>query len=245
MLHSTKGIVIKTVKYGETSLIVAVYTELFGLQSYLVNGVRTSTKKGPGKANLLQPGALLDMVVYHNELKHLQRIKEFKWAYLYQHIFSDIRKNAVALFMIELLQKSIKQPEQNEDLFHFIEDSFIYLDEGSDAVTANFTLYFAIHLASVLGLKLNDNYSKEKNVLDLREAMFEKENPEHPYYINEPLSLHISQLLKVMQPQELTGISLNRETRRSLLNAMEHFYALHVTDFGSMKTLPVLKEIME
>ncbi|HEV9036666.1 MAG TPA: recombination protein O N-terminal domain-containing protein, partial [Puia sp.] len=77
-LHKTKGIVLRTVKYGETSLIVTIFTELFGAQSYLINGVRTSSRKGPGKANLFQPAAILDLVVYHNELKHLQRIREFK-----------------------------------------------------------------------------------------------------------------------------------------------------------------------
>ncbi|MBS1655487.1 MAG: recombination protein O N-terminal domain-containing protein, partial [Bacteroidetes bacterium] len=63
-LHKTKGIVLRTVKYGETSVIVTIYTELFGIQSYLVNGVRVSSKKGSGKANLFQPSAILDMVVY-------------------------------------------------------------------------------------------------------------------------------------------------------------------------------------
>ena len=123
-LHKTKGIVLRTVKYGETSVIVTVFTEFFGVQSYLVNGVRTSTKKGSGKANLFQPAAILDLVVYHNELKHLNRIKEFKWGFLYQHILSDVQKNAVALFMVELLTKCLKQPEPNPDLFQFTEDCF-------------------------------------------------------------------------------------------------------------------------
>jgi DNA repair protein RecO (recombination protein O) len=73
----TKGIVLKTVKYGETSVIVTAFTELFGTQTYLQNGVRTSNKKGQGKANLFQPGAILDLIVYHNELKNIQRIKEY------------------------------------------------------------------------------------------------------------------------------------------------------------------------
>src|ERR1044071_7664870 len=96
-LHKTKGIVLRSVKYGESSLIITIFTELFGVQSYLVNGVRASTKKGSGKANLFQPAAILDLIVYHNELRNLQRIREFKWDHLYQHIFSDIRKNAVAV----------------------------------------------------------------------------------------------------------------------------------------------------
>ncbi|MBL7720826.1 MAG: recombination protein O N-terminal domain-containing protein, partial [Chitinophagaceae bacterium] len=66
-LHKTKGIVLRTVKYGETSVIVTLFTELFGIQSYLVNGVRASSKKGTGKANMFQPAAILDLVVYHNE----------------------------------------------------------------------------------------------------------------------------------------------------------------------------------
>src|SRR4029078_3709681 len=161
-LHKTKGIVLRTVKYGETSLIVTMFTELFGLQSYLVNGVRTSSKKGSGKANLFQPAAILDLVVYHNDLKNLQRIKDFKWEYLYKNIFSDIRKNAVALFMVELLTKSLKQPEPNPDLFYFVEDSFLHLDESSETVTANFALFFALHLAVFFGFRVHDEYS-EKN----------------------------------------------------------------------------------
>src|SRR5580698_284754 len=144
MVYKTKGIVLRTVKYGETSIIVSVFTELFGIQSYLVNGVRVSSKKGPGKANLFQPAAILDFIVYHNELKNLQRLREFKWEYLYQHLFFDVLKNSVALFMVELLQKCLKQPEPNPDLFHFAEDAFICLDESEESVVANFALFFAL-----------------------------------------------------------------------------------------------------
>jgi|SRR5580704_13935971 DNA repair protein RecO (recombination protein O) len=141
MEYKTNGIVLRTVKYGETSLIVSMYTELFGIQSYLINGVRISSKKGPGKANLFQPAALLELVVYHQEIKNLQRIKEFKWGYLYKHLFFNVTKNLVALFMVELLQKCLKQPEANTDLYHFMEDAFIYLDESGDSVVANYPLF--------------------------------------------------------------------------------------------------------
>src|SRR5215216_6467531 len=141
MLHKTKGIVLRTIKYGETSLVVTMFTELFGLQSYLVNGVRTPNKKGTARANLFQPAAILDLIAYRNEFKNLQRLKEFKWGFLYQHILSDVRKNAVALFMVELLSKCLKQPEANAELFYFVEDALHHLDEASDTVTANFPLF--------------------------------------------------------------------------------------------------------
>ena len=243
-LHKTKGIVLRTVKYGETSIIVTIFTELFGVQSYLVNGVRTSTKKGTGKANLFQPSAILDLVVYHNELKHLNRIKEFKWAVIYQHVLSDVPKNAVALFMVELLTKCLKQPEGNPDLFHFTEDAFLHLDESSETVTANFPLYFALHLPVFFGFRINDNYSEKNSFLDLQEGSFVQEQPSHPYFIEDKQAAITSQLLKTQRPEELEEIRLNHDFRRNLLYAYEKYYVLHIQDFGTMKTLPVLREIL-
>jgi DNA repair protein RecO (recombination protein O) len=243
-LHKTKGIVLRTVKYGETSVIVTIYTELFGIQSYIVNGVRVSSKKGSGKANLFQPGAILDLVAYHNELHHLQRLREFKWSYLYQHIFFDIVKNAVILFMVELLSKTLKQPESNPELFYFIEDAFTHLDKADIQVVGNYPLFFALHLASFYGFRFSDRYSDQTTFLDLQEGEFVHEHPVHPYFLGPPYSYITSQLLKAMQPHELTQIKLNQETRRILLQAYQTYYALHIQDFGVMKTLPVLQEIL-
>lgn len=244
MIHKTKGIVLRTVKYGETSVIVSIYTELFGIQSYIVNGVRKSSKKGHGRANLFQPSSMLDLVVYQNDLHNLQRLKEFKWGYLYETVMFDIKKNSVALFMVELLQKTIKQPEPNAELFYFIEDSFIHLDKGSDAVVANFPLFFALHLTFFFGFRISDNYSTATSLLDLQEGNFISGHPPHNYYLEGQLSYITSQLLKVRQPHELEQLHLNGEMRRALLKAYQDFYALHIADFGSMRSIPVLQEIL-
>ena len=242
--HKTKGIVLRTVKYGETSLIATIFTELFGVQSYIVSGVRTSTKKGTGKANLFQPTAILDLVVYHNELKHLNRIKEFKWHYLYRHILSDVPKNSVALFMIELLAKCLKQPEPNPELSEFVEDAFIHLDESSDAVMANFPLFFALHLPAFFGFRISDDHSNETPILDLQEGTYVAEKPDHLHFLEGKQAEVSSELLKMMQPQELEQIKLNHEFRRQLLFAYESYYRLHIQDFGTMKTLPVLGAVL-
>ena len=243
-LHKTKGIVLRTVKYGETSLVVTIFTELFGVQSYLVNGVRASSKKGSGKANLFQPTAILDLVVYHNELKHLNRIKEFRWHYLYQHIFSDVPKNAVALFMIELLTKCLKQPEANPELFEFCEDAFIHLDESKGSVMANFPLFFALHLPVFFGFRISDEYSGKNSIVDLQEGMFVEERPNHLHFLEGKQAEITSDLLKMMRPEELGQLKLNHDFRRELLFAYETYYRLHIQDFGTMKTLPVLREVL-
>ena len=243
-LHKTKGIVLRTVKYGETSIIVTMFTELFGVQSYLVNGVRTSGKKGTGKASLFQPAAILDLVVYHNELKHLNRIKEFKWSFIYQHIFSNVPKNAVALFMVELLTKCLKEPEGNPELFQFTEDIFMKLDESNGAVMANLPLFFALHLPFHFGFRITDNFNEENAYLDLQEGNFVPEQPPHPHFLEHKQAAVTALLLKVMQPEELDDIKLNHDFRRNLLYVYETYYALHITDFGTMKSLPVLREIL-
>jgi DNA repair protein RecO (recombination protein O) len=243
-LHDTRGIVLRTVKYGETSVIVTIFTELFGVQSYLINGVRTSTKKGTGKASLFQPSAILDLIVYHNELKQLQRIKEFRWDRLYQHILSDVKKNAVALFMVELLTRCLKQPEGYPDLFHFAEDAFMQLDQSSETITANFPLYFALHLPVFFGFRINDNYSEKNCFLDLQEGNFTEQRPSHTYFLEGKQAAITSQLLKTQRPEELEEIKLNHDFRRNLLFVYEKYYALHIQDFGTLRTLPVLKEIL-
>lgn len=242
--HKTKGIVLRTVKYGETSLIATIFTELFGVQSYIVSGVRTSTKKGSGKANLFQPTAILDLVVYHNELKHLNRIKEFRWHYLYQHIFSDVPKNSVALFMIELFTKCLKQPEPNPELFEFVEDAFIHLDESGDAVMANFPLFFALHLPAFFGFRISDHHSDHKPILDLQEGTYIAEKPDHLHFLEGKQAEVTSELLKMMQPEELGQLKLNHDFRRQLLFAYETYYRLHIQDFGTLKTLPVLGAVL-
>lgn len=244
MLAKTKGIVLRSVKYGETSLVVTMFTETFGLQSYLVNGVRTVSKKGSAKASFFQPASILELVAYHTEFNKLQRLREYKWDFLYQHVLSDIHKNAVALFMVELLGKCLKQPEPAPDLFYFAEDALRHLDGASPAVTANFPLFFALHLAVFFGFRITDEFSAEKQYLDLQEGQFLEAQPPHQYYFVDREAAAVSEILKMMQPAELEQVPLNREMRRRILHGLEQYYAFHLPEFGALRTLPVLREIM-
>ena len=210
----------------------------------MVNGVRMATKRSSPKASMFQPASILDMVVYHNETNNLQRIREFKWAHLYQHIYSDVPKNAVSLFMMELLNKCLKEPEPNADLFYFIEDALLHLDNASLTVTANFPLFFALHLAVFFGFRISDEFSDEHPYLDLQEGVFVSGQPEHSNYLEDKSAEVTSYILKVMNPAELEDLQLNQEFRRRLLSAYEQYYALHISEFGSLKTLPVLREMM-
>lgn len=247
-IHKTKGIVLRNVKYGETSLIVAAYTELFGLQSYLLNGIRTTSKKGANKAAFFQPGAILDMEVYHNEFKQLNRVKEYRWSYMYQNVFTDVLKNGVAAYMIELLSKCLHQPESNYGLFGFMEDCLLLLDSCTDKVMANFPVFFATHLTAFFGFSPRsatpEVLQSDRMLFDIEEGCFTTETVFHSRYLERKSALVLAELLQTRHPHELAEINANAQIRRQILDAMEYYYSLHLQNFGKMKTLPVLKELM-
>lgn len=241
MIHKTNGIVLRTVKYGETSVIAKIFTEIFGIQSYIVNGVRTKSKTS--KAHYFQPSCILDLEVYHSDLKNLQRIKEMRWSYLYQYVLNDVVKNAVALFIVELLYKCLKEPEQNILLFEFCENTLVALDQQGHDVAANLPLYFSVQLPNFFGFRLQDNYSVSQNIFDPVEGKFTK-NEEGQLQIKEDAAYYISSLIKIKNPGEVNAIKLNRQQRRTIFAEMMLFYNHHFPDFGAMNTLAMMQEIL-
>ena len=247
MTHKTKGIVLRTVKYGETSVVATIYTQKFGTQTYMVNGVRSGTKKNGAQA-MMQPSSLLDMEVYHSELKGMQRIKEFSRSEIFMQLTGNVIRNSIALFVVEMMLKTLQQPEQNEDLFHFCEDCLVFLDKCEMTHTAAFPLFFLLQLPQFLGFSIHNPDSSLKPdqplYLDLKEGLFVSHQPAHDYFLDQMLTHHTIELLKVIHPSALTEIKLDHNERRKLLQAYLQYYSLHISDFGTMKTVKVLQEVL-
>ena len=242
-MFKTSAIILRTVKYGETSLVVSAFTELFGLQTYMVNGVRTSKKTG-FKASLYQPASVVEMEVYHNERNSMQRIREINRTHVFKNILTEVVKNSVALFLMELLYKLLKQPEQNTDLFYFCEDSLLQLDEAPPHVTANMPLFLSLHISHFFGFKIDDNYNEHYPFLDLQEGNFTNTRPHHNNFMEGENAALTAELLKIMVPSELDDIKMNHFKRRELLAKYMEYYSLHMHDFGTMKTLQVMQEVL-
>jgi DNA repair protein RecO (recombination protein O) len=242
-VFKTSAIILKTTKYGETSLVVTAFTELFGVQTYMVNGVRTSKKSGL-KASLYQPASVVEMEVYHNEKNTLHRIRECNRKHVFMNLLTDVVKNSIAVFMMELMYKLLKQPEPNADLFYFCEDALVQLDEAPANIAANLPLFFTLHLCNFFGFKIDDNYSEENCFLDLQEGNFIRERPHHTHFLSGENALLSSELLRIMVPNELSQLKMNKLKRRELLAKYMDYYSLHIHDFGVMKTLMVMQEVL-
>ena len=161
MLQQTQGIVFKTFKYSETSLIVRIYTEKLGMQSYMVNRVRH--KQAKIKPALLQSLSILDMEVYHRQNKKIQRIKELKLAYIFSAIPFDTVRSSIALFITEILYKTVKEEEANAVQFEFLLSFIQYLDLTKLPI-GNLHLWFMLHWSAFLGFLPQNNFGTNKNV---------------------------------------------------------------------------------
>ena len=244
MLHNTKGIVLRVTKYGDTSLIMTAYTELFGLQQYIVKGVRVTSKKGANKGVFYQPAAILQMEVYHSPMKQLQMIKDVNWDFVYQNIYSDVLRNAVATYIVEVLQQTM-QPEPHPELFYLIEDTFKQLDKGGPHLVGNLPIYFLIHLSQTMGFGLQGKYSISTPVLDVREGQFVANTPTHPYFLEGAEAQNASTFLQVQFYNDLDTIVLSGAQRKKILELFQLSLSWHYKKFSEIKSLPILQEVLK
>ncbi|MCS6820780.1 MAG: DNA repair protein RecO [Microscillaceae bacterium] len=234
MLAKTRGIVLNYIKYSETSIIAKIYTQNFGMQTYIVNGVRTHNKKQSQKISLFQPLTLVDLVVYYYpDTNRMSRIKEIKCYHVFEQISTQYPKMAIAFFMAEVLYKVLKEEEPNEGLFNFLQASIFFLD-SSQANTTTFHLHFLCKLTYFLGFEPQS----AQDVLD-----------ELGQYRKNPLPEEIQQELLegidffISQDFEHGAIPFSANTRKRLTNTLLDFYNLHVATFYPIKSLEVFREI--
>ena len=220
MLSKTRGIVFRFTRYGDTSIIVTIFTQAYGLQSYLVNGVRS--KSGKGQISLYQPLTLLDLVVYHRENANLMRIKEVRCLHAYQHIHQDINKTTIALFLNEILNKAVKDQSNAEAIFDFLMRSFITLDQLDDV--ENFHLQFLIQLSRHLGFGAHD-------VQEVLEGL--RISPEEDEALRQLLVCSYD-----------TPPLMSYDSRRNILEVLVTFYHRHIGHMGEIRSVDVLKEIL-
>ncbi|QJD95702.1 DNA repair protein RecO [Mucilaginibacter robiniae] len=240
MLHKTRGIVFKVTDYGETSVVVQIFTEKFGLQSYIINGVKRP--KAKISRSMLQPLALLDLIVYYKNTGAVQRISELKNAPLLQHLPYDIVKSSIALFLNEILYKAIKQQTADEQLFEYIFRGIELLDNLTVGL-ANFHLLFLLGLTRYLGFYPDASQSADADYFDMRNGVFVRYKPESSLYLSPPHTQNFHQLL-TYGFEQLGDIKLSHDERKYLITRLLEYFALHVEGFGNIRSQEVLEEVL-
>ncbi len=241
MLVKTQGIVLKSVKYSETSLILDILTEQLGLKTYIISGVRKKNAKTG--AGILQPMNILNLVVYNKEGTGMNRIKEVKMEYIYKYLPFDIKKYSISLFLIEMISKSIKEKEPDREFFDFVKNSLIYLDQTKNKIPV-FHIVFLIKMSKFLGFMPVSNYSDYNVIFDMREGKFIKNIPYHNDYLPEKESFLLSKFLNSDLENDI-DISIGRKEKQKLISSLILYYKIHLSDFGKIKTLEIFKKVFD
>jgi DNA repair protein RecO (recombination protein O) len=234
---TTNAIVLSSLKYGDTSLIVKCYTQEEGVKTYLIRGVLKPKKSGL-KAAYFQPLTQLRIVANHNSKNTLNSIKEVQVIHPYKTFHTDIVKQSVVLFLSEVLSNSIQEEEQNLALYEYLETAFIWLDVH-DRV-ANFHLLFLLNLSGFLGF-YPDTTEKNKKGFDLLEGVF-SDNIHEKNVISKNDFYQFKKLLGIIF-DTLEKVTYSKEERQLVLKVIIQYFKLHLDSFRNPKSLQVLETV--
>lgn len=217
MLAKTRGIVLNFIKFRETSIIVKVYTEEFGLLSLIINGVRS--KKSKTGIALFQPLTLLDLVVFYKDNKAIKRLNEVRCSVPFGNIPFEIKKSCLTIFISEVLVKALKEEVNDKELFAFLFSAIVYLDQ--EKFNPDFHIWFLLRLSYFLGFG-------PENALDIVPS-----NSDFIEVVDDLITTDLS-LLKLP----------SNAVRRRVLEYMITFYSGNMENFNDLKSLKVLNEIL-
>ena len=239
MLLSTPALVLHTTEYSETSVIAKVFTRQLGVRSYILKGVR----KGGGrtKRNLLQPLSYLDMVVYVNPKTTLNYVKELTpHTPTFTHSDTQAINNAVVFFMTELLYKTLREEEPDQQLFDYIVNALDELKGSHTSTYVHMPLFFLLRMTRYLGLWPRDNYSLLEPLFDLQEGCFKAAGATT---IDPGSSRLLHDYLQCLeQGSESPRASLDQRT--DLMNRLIEYLQLHLDGFKNFNSHEILHTIL-
>jgi len=223
MLITTKGIVFRFTKYRETSIIVNIYTEELGLNSFIVNGVRSAKSKH--NAGYFEPLNLIEVTAYHRPNRDINRITEIKSSFPMHNIRQDIYKSAMGLFIAEVLNKCILERDKNLPLFNFLFNAIKELEQSP--LNNSFHLQFMFKLSAYLGFGIHDTSS------------FILQSNNAPFYDKESNIMLLQQFIK---SDFANAPSIASSDRKIILNEILHYYHLHM-EMPKLKSLEILQTV--
>jgi DNA repair protein RecO (recombination protein O) len=238
-LIQTEGIVIKTMKYGETSIITHVLTRQHGLQTLIMGGVNA----GHNKSGMFQIMNQLELVLYYNEHKPMHRIKEVRYSRIYQALPFEMSRTAVGVFMLELLRKCIQGNDFDCDLYDWIKACLDHSDDASLPVTW-MPLHFILGLTRHLGFQPLDNHDEGRPFFDLREGRFIEAQPYHKDYLESEPSCLLHQIIASGDLVHISTFSCPRQVRKELMYGLLDYYRFHLDHFNGLDSPLILEEIL-
>ncbi len=238
MITKVRGIVLRTTRYGESSLVLHCYTEQYGRQTYLMKGVRRSKKQH--RSNLFQALFVLDFELYYKEGADMHLVKEVTRAFPLNRLPYDIVRSTQAIFIAEVLYRVVREEEANPVLATYLINSIRYLD-AMESSSPDFHIAFLFQLSKYLG------FFPQSEALPSR-PFFDMEKGQYVSVQGDPatcLNLEESRLwgrYMLLDFKDKCSTDFNGEQRRQVLELLMKYYRLHTDGMGEIRSLEVLHD---
>lgn len=237
--YKARGIVLHTLKYGDSGMVVYLLTDSGGRQSYMVQGVRSARGHG-SKLALFQPMFAVEFEGLESSRMQMHRFREVRSGIVLQSLPFDVRKSTIALFMAEVLYRLVKECEPNQRLFDFVWGSVAALDALDEGV-ANFHLWFLANLSRFLGFCPGNDYSAG-DWFDIREGLYTKTRPQHVSFMTQECTRILRDMMEC-DVRCLAEIGLNRTQRVEFLNAVLVYFGYHLDAISAVQSVRILREV--
>ena len=241
MLTKSQAIVLHAIKYGETRLIVDMFTRTFGRQAFIVNIPKSPTAKM--NKQFFQPLSLLEIETDIRPRLQLQKLHDVRLLAPFASIPFEPDKLAISLFVAEFLYYALRSEQRNELLYDYLTNSIQWLD-GQQNRFANFHLVFLLRLSRFLGFYPNLDDYEDGDCFDLRESAFTKQPPVHRDFLL-PEEARKVQLIMRMDFSNMHLFQMSHQERNRLLDVSIKYYRLHLPDFPEMKSIEVLQALYQ
>ena len=239
MYEKYKGIVLNTIRYSDKHNIVHVYTDGRGLMSFAVPLGKTPASRM--RNAMLMPLSLIDLEAGVRAGREVAVLKEVRRNYPLATLYSDPVKNAISLFISELLAHVIQEPEGNDPLFRYIEQSVQLLEQMPDGI-ANFHICFLYHLGAHLGIQPNVESYRKGYWFDMTDGVFVPAVVQGHMHL-QPREAQVIHLLSRMTFSNMGVFRFNREERNRMLDVIISYYRLHNAAIGTLRSPDILKQL--
>lgn len=238
MYDKLHGIVLNTVKYSDRNNIVHIYTDVHGLMSFAVQ--QGATRAARMRNSMLMPLSLVSLEGRIVPGRDLAGMRDLQSAEALMNIYCDPVKNAIAMFMSEVLTHVIQEHERNDAMYTYIYNSVRLLNSATQGV-ANFHICFLFHLGALLGIEPDVSSYREGYWFNMSEGTFAS-GPSGGRYLR-PEQARIIVLLSRMRYSNMHLFRFNREQRNEVLDVILDYYRLHNSTLGTLRSPDILKQL--
>jgi len=238
-METMHGIVLRTLRYNDTSVIVDMFTDVYGYMSFLVR--QSKARRRNTASAFWQPLSMLEFQADIRSSSALPRPSDVRFYLKYTNVPLSPVKTSIFLFIAEFLSVSLREEKKNIPLYTYIESSLQWFDEARfPTAIANFHLVFLMHMCRFIGIY--PNFENPSVYFDLISGTYQSFQPVHPHFLKDSEAL-ILPLLFRMNYYTSHLFKLSSGQRHRIIEVLNDFYSIHLPNFPKLRSLEVLHAV--